>query len=203
MATALSIRSRILSVAEEEFRTQGYSKTTMDHLAELLGMSKKTLYEHFRSKEQLAEAMIKELSDAIAKIQIEVLDSDANTIEKLYRIGAEMQKCLLTLTSVKLLTDLRRNAPELWQKIKEVRNKKIRTLWNNLMTEGKHKGYFRKELNTEVFITIHMASVEKLLDTEFMLTNELTFAQSRADLLDIFLHGILTEKGRIAESKFL
>ena len=171
----------------------------MDHLAESLGISKKTLYEHFRSKEQLAEAMLKEISDAIARIHHEVMGSDLNTVEKLHRIGQEMQKCLLTLASVKLLSDLRRNAPHLWQKIKEVRNKKIRSLWENLFTEGIRKGYFRKELNTELFITIHMASVEKLLDTEFMLANEQSFSQSRSDLLDIFLNGILTEKGRKIE----
>ncbi|MFI5263297.1 MAG: TetR/AcrR family transcriptional regulator, partial [Candidatus Kapaibacterium sp.] len=177
------------------------SQTTMDQLAESLGMSKKTLYLHFRSKEQLAEAMLKEISDAIGKIHEKVMGSELNTVEKLYRIGKEMQQCLLTIGSVKLLGDLQRNAPHLWQKIKEVRNKKIRSLWENLLAEGMRKGYFRKEINTEIFVTIHMASVERLLDTEFMLSNELSFSQSKSDLLDIFLNGILTEKGRKTESK--
>ncbi len=202
MAKRSLIRSRILAAAEEEFRSQGYSQTTMDHLAEILGMSKKTLYEHFRSKEQLAEAMIKDISEAIGKIQEEILKTEVNTVEKIFLAGQSMQKCLLTLTSVKLLGDLRRNAPDLWKKIGEVRNKKIRTLWGNLLSEGMRKGYFRKELNTEVFITIHMASVERLLDSEFMLTNEHSFTQSRADLMDIFLNGILTDKGRKTESQY-
>jgi len=197
-----SIKSRILSVAEDEFRTQGYSQTTMDHLAELLGMSKKTLYEHFRSKEQLAEAMIKDISVAIGKIHAEVMETDANTVEKIHLIGQKMQKCMQTVASVTLLGDLRRNAPELWLKIKEVKNKKILALWGNLLSEGMHKGYFRKELNTEVFITIYMASVERLFDPEFMLSTELSFTQARSQLLDIFLNGILTDKGRKAESKY-
>jgi AcrR family transcriptional regulator len=202
MAKSSAIRSRILTAAEEQFRIQGYSQTTMDHLSQSLGMSKKTLYEHFRSKEQLAEAMLKDISNAIGKIHEEVMETESNTVEKLHLIGQRMKKCLLTLASVKLLGDLQRNAPNLWKKIKEVRNKKIRALWTNLLSEGMRKGYFRKELNTEIFITAHMASVERLLDTEFMLSNELSFSQSRTDLLDIFLNGILTEKGRKAESKY-
>ncbi len=196
------IRSRILSVAEEQFRTQGYSQTTMDQLAELLGMSKKTLYEHFDSKEQLAEAMIEEISLAISKINEEVMKQNVNTVEKLHLIGQGMQKCLLTLASVKLLSDLRRNAPELWMKLKEIRNEKIRKNWSNLLAEGMRKGYFRKELNVEIFITIHMASVERLLDSEVMLSSGRSFTQSRTDLLDIFLNGILTDKGRMIESEY-
>jgi AcrR family transcriptional regulator len=202
MSKHSATKSRILAAAEEQFRTQGYSQTTMDELAESLGMSKKTLYEHFRSKEQLAEAMLKDISDSIGKIHDTVMGSDANTVEKLHLIGQEMQKCLLTVASVKLLADLRRNAPHLWLKIKEVKNKKIQSLWRNLLGEGMQKGYFRKELNTEIFIAIHMASVERLLDTEFMLTSDQSFSQSRAEVLDIFLNGILTEKGRKAESKY-
>ena len=105
MEKDISVRSRILAAAEQQFRTQGYSQTTMDDLAESLGMSKKTLYEHFRSKEQLAEAMLKEISDAIGKIHEEVMGLDLNTVEKLNRIGKEMQQCLLTIASVKLLAD--------------------------------------------------------------------------------------------------
>jgi AcrR family transcriptional regulator len=202
MAKQDPIRTRILAVAEEQFRTQGYSQTTMDHLAEILGMSKKTLYEHFRSKEQIAEAMIKDISAAIGKIHTEVMKSNANTVEKIYLIGKGMQKCLLTIGSVKLLGDLKRNAPELWQKIKEVKNQKIRTLWGNLLEEGMRKGYFRKEINAELFMTIHMASIERLIEGDFMLANEQSFGKLRIDLLDIFLNGILTGKGRDAESKY-
>jgi AcrR family transcriptional regulator len=202
MTKSASIRSRILSVAEEQFRTLGYSKTTMDQLAQSLGMSKKTLYEYFRSKEKLAEAMIKDISDAIGKIQDEVMKSEISTVEKIFRMGQGMQKCLLTVASVSLLSDLRRNAPELWQKLREVRNQKIRRVWENLLTEGIENGYFRKEINKEIFITIHMASVERLLDREFMLNSELSFTQARADVLDIFLNGILTDKGRKSGKKF-
>ncbi|MDP4221357.1 MAG: TetR/AcrR family transcriptional regulator [Bacteroidota bacterium] len=202
MAKRSSIKSRILSVAEEQFRTQGYSQTTMDHLAELLGMSKKTLYEHFRSKQQLAEAMIDDISKAIWKIQDEVIKGDGNPVAKLHRMGQEMQKCLLTVASVKLLDDLRRNAPELWQQIREIRTQKIRQMWSHLLAEGMRKGYIRKELNTEIFVAIHMASVERLLSSDLMFHSEQSFASSRTDLLDIFLNGILTDKGRDAESKY-
>src|ERR1035437_2727022 len=49
---------RILDAARVHLFTYGYSALTMDNLAAELGMSKKTLYVHFPSKDALVEALI-------------------------------------------------------------------------------------------------------------------------------------------------
>ena len=46
-------RQRILRVAMTFFLAHGFSRVTMDEIARELGMSKKTLYQHFESKESL------------------------------------------------------------------------------------------------------------------------------------------------------
>jgi AcrR family transcriptional regulator len=50
-------RAEILTAAAELFRARGYRATTLEELARRLGMSKKTLYGHFRSKEDLLAAI--------------------------------------------------------------------------------------------------------------------------------------------------
>ena len=51
------MRSEILTAAAELFRARGYRATTLEDLARRLGISKKTLYGHFRSKEDLLAAI--------------------------------------------------------------------------------------------------------------------------------------------------
>jgi AcrR family transcriptional regulator len=51
------VRAEILTAAAELFRARGYRATTLDELARRLGISKKTLYGHFRSKEDLLAAI--------------------------------------------------------------------------------------------------------------------------------------------------
>ena len=58
MADELDIKDRILTRAEEMFLRFGYSKVTMDEIAANLGMSKKTLYKFFPSKEELVREII-------------------------------------------------------------------------------------------------------------------------------------------------
>src|SRR3954471_21859596 len=54
--TENEVRNRILTEARGLFFRYGFSRVTMDEAAETLGMSKKTLYRHFPSKEDLLEA---------------------------------------------------------------------------------------------------------------------------------------------------
>ena len=46
-------RSRILDAAYKLFRRQGYNRVTMDDIAEAAKLTKRTLYHHFNSKDQL------------------------------------------------------------------------------------------------------------------------------------------------------
>ncbi len=191
-------QERILNAAEEQFRMQGYSQTTMDHLAEQLGMSKKTLYENFRSKEQIAAAMISRIGETVHKTHQEIIASNANTIEKLLMLSQKLRQCLITITSPALLNDLKRNAPELWQQIKAVRNERIRTIWGYLLREGMEKGYFRQEINSELFIMLLMISSERLLDGGMESLGSESYIKLKTDLMDIFLNGILSVEGRDA-----
>ena len=51
------MRSEILTAAAELFRARGYRATTLEDLGRRLRISKKTLYGHFRSKEDLLAAI--------------------------------------------------------------------------------------------------------------------------------------------------
>jgi AcrR family transcriptional regulator len=51
------VRAEILTAAAELFRARGYRASTLEELARRLGISKKTLYGHFRSKEDLLAAI--------------------------------------------------------------------------------------------------------------------------------------------------
>ena len=51
--SAEQTRARVLEAAYKLFRRQGYSRVTMDNIAETASLTKRTLYHHFNSKDQL------------------------------------------------------------------------------------------------------------------------------------------------------
>ena len=54
-------RAAILDAAAEEFRTHGFQETSMDRVAEVAQVSKRTVYKHFPSKDDLYRAITHEL----------------------------------------------------------------------------------------------------------------------------------------------
>lgn len=54
-------REAIVRAAVEEFRAAGYEATSMDRIAEVAGVSKRTVYNHFPSKEALFSMILEEL----------------------------------------------------------------------------------------------------------------------------------------------
>lgn len=53
-------RKRILEAAYRLFRRQGYSRVTMDEIAETARLTKRTLYHHFESKDRLLAEVLAE-----------------------------------------------------------------------------------------------------------------------------------------------
>ena len=62
-------RDMILDAATAAFRDEGFECTSMDRIADLSGSSKRTVYNHFGSKESLFQAVIERLFDHVAELK--------------------------------------------------------------------------------------------------------------------------------------
>lgn len=60
-------RKAILTAARELFGDQGFHATTMEGIAEAIGMAKGAVYHHFRTKEAIFEAVFEEASQDIVR----------------------------------------------------------------------------------------------------------------------------------------
>jgi AcrR family transcriptional regulator len=61
-------RTRILDIARDLITTQGYGSTSIADIAEKLGTSKSALYYHFKSKEEILDAILAEPLAALSEL---------------------------------------------------------------------------------------------------------------------------------------
>ena len=61
---AAGTRTRILDIARDLIAAQGYSSTSIAQIAEKLGTSKAALYYHFKSKEEILDALLSQPIEA-------------------------------------------------------------------------------------------------------------------------------------------
>ena len=77
-------RNEILDVAEELFVTKGYDKTSTNDILERIGIARGTLYYHFKSKEDILNAMIERINEAlIAKVRVIASDTKISVIDRI------------------------------------------------------------------------------------------------------------------------
>ena len=79
-------RDQILRAAADLFRERGYPASTVDLIAARLGMSKASLYTHFRAKEEMLAAISRETIEAFTRDLGLVLASRLPAEDKLRRV---------------------------------------------------------------------------------------------------------------------
>ena len=76
-------RKEILDVAEELFVTKGYDKTSTNDILDRIGIARGTLYYHFKSKEDILNAIIERInSSLIARAQTIASDTSVPVIDR-------------------------------------------------------------------------------------------------------------------------
>ena len=119
-------KKAILEAARNEFRDNGYRNTTMERIAVVAKVSKRTVYNHFPSKEDLFDAILESFKQSILSHSFPEYDSKKSLKSQLYNIiNNEMQIFLsdeyLTLSRV-LTAELIRTperAYNYWYEIKK------------------------------------------------------------------------------------
>jgi AcrR family transcriptional regulator len=81
-----AVRAQILRAAADLFRERGYQASTVEHIAARLGMSKASLYNHFRAKEEMLAAISRETIETFTRDLNLVLGSRLDPVEKLRRM---------------------------------------------------------------------------------------------------------------------
>lgn len=98
-------RDRVLDAAWRVFVRHGYARATMDEIAAAAGVSKRTVYDHFTSKERLFGAIVRrrrdEMLSGIAVGRLDERDPDAALTEFGTRhLGMAMSPAVLELYRV-------------------------------------------------------------------------------------------------------
>jgi AcrR family transcriptional regulator len=195
------VLTRIVRQARAHFFEHGYCQCTMDDLAAELGMSKKTLYVHFPSKEALMAAVIDDLSREIrASADALFTNRQLNFAEKL-RGFAEGMVERLTKTNPRLLRDLQRFAPELYEKAAAMREKNIPYVFGRFIEEGQLAGMVRPDVRPDFAVAFLLSAMNGLVQPAVMDRLGLAPRDIVPRAIELFFGGLLTPAGRQEHEK--
>lgn len=186
-----STLKRVLDTATQLFNLRGYKSVTMDDLAKSLGMSKRTLYQYFSSKEEVAAYVVNEILQEINRAMDQVQLSP-DPIRGIRETIEQVKGNLLQLNPI-FMDDLKRYLPELWERLEDIRGNKFKLLVESALCEAQLQGY-RLAFNPRVSAAILVASAQAVIQPEFIIRNGFTVSEVADTLIGIFISGLSASK---------
>ncbi|MFZ7101749.1 MAG: TetR/AcrR family transcriptional regulator [Peptococcaceae bacterium] len=183
------IKERILSAFLELSRIKGFYRVTMDELAAEAGLSKRTLYRYFHSKDEIIEAALDKFMAGMA-VKIEELVAVQRTPDEMvkYILDAFYQGGQI-ISNPLVLDDLRQHYPRYWKRIDDFRVAKVQNIIRVCLND-RNKAYTR-ELDPRIVTTAVLAAIRAVVNPEFIITNGLTFEETVRQLLEFLQYGFM------------
>jgi len=167
----------------------------MDDLAEELGMSKKTLYAHFPSKTALLEAVIADKFHEVEAGLNEISSAKSINFTTKLQLLLECVERQLEEIQPAFVRDMRREAPEVFRRIEDLRREKFQLHFGKLFNEGRKSGLIRKDIPANLIIEILLAAVHGVLNPHKIEELKLTPKGAFTAILRVVLEGAAIGRG--------
>jgi AcrR family transcriptional regulator len=191
---------RILAAAREILLRERYSGLTMDGLAFALGMSKRTLYVNFPSKDAIVSAITAATGATIRRQVGAVLDGPGGFPDKLEALFGIVAAHFGALRP-DFLEDLQRFAPHLLREIDALKERNIPLLFSRVLALGVEQGMVRADVDVSFLTEYWLQVIKGVHDPAVLARTGLTPQAAFEKALDLFFCGLLTPAGR-AQSRW-
>lgn len=197
----MELKERILTDADELFCTFGVKRITMDDIARQLGISKKTIYQHFKDKNELVYTLFQNMLEKHMKVMDAHTAIATNAVEEVFLVVTRLQEMLSKMNPM-IFYDLQRYHPEAWALFKNFRYAYMKDCLMKNLKWGVDEGYFRKELNPEVMALMRLEQVDMIFNQIAFPPGKYMISEVMTEITEHYLYGLCTLKGHKLINKY-
>jgi AcrR family transcriptional regulator len=189
-------RDKIIAVAGEYFFKNGHRSITMDALADMIGVSKKTIYVYFPTKVAILEAVMNKKFELIfTTLENTRKAHEANTVECFLAVLERWQE-LLSYVAPVFWHDIQKDVSSFLESSAERRRKIIQGIFGRIIRDGIAQHDFRSDMNPEFVADIILASIEGILRSVRCTEYNISPRELLLTLVRLIVEGSLTDSGR-------
>ena len=194
------LQLRIIEQATPMFLHYGIKAVTMDMIAARLGMSKRTLYENFKEKNELLLACLEKAEDDRNMRLKNYYAQRQNVIELLLNVHEDILRFMRNASPAYFI-DMERYYPKVYDRYereKEIHKRAI----VDLLREGIGEGMIRDDINLEIVGTLLSLQFELLKNSDQIFKSKYTFTEIFETIFKSFIRGIATPEGVCYTNEF-
>lgn len=163
----------------------------MDDLARRLGISKRTLYEHFSSKVDILDSIIDvTLAEFDEQTRRILTNSDLTLLEKIRKVIVVVPEHN-DFYDLRILEQLKRTYPTQWERV----NRELHQ-WDDLkglLEEGIRTGVI-KNVNIDLLMRLIIDASNATMDRQFFLAHSISLTEVFESIVDVLLMGMVEKK---------
>ena len=190
------MKEEIVKRALNDFMQYGFKTFTMNDLESKMGISKKTLYEHFPSKNDLVEAVLDyalDMSMSCKNVEAFV-QGEGSVIENVYRNQKKVKE-IFNINSDRPIWELQKYYSKTYERMEIEFAKSDARFIDKRLEKGWQEGLFREDINVNFYKTFY-SSVQRLRSVANTFPErEFPFWDTIYTLMEYFFRILVNEKG--------
>lgn len=178
---ASNIPERITLACRRLAVRHGFYRLTVDELAREAGISKRTLYRYYRSKEEIIESTLDYFTREMLQDTDRLLEKEKDPtllLKSAMELLADKGRFIINPVS---MYDLEKYYPHLWRKIDQFRAMRIKQVIGMLSAQDPYPEALAN-INPTILTAIIASSIQAVLNPTFILENHLTFEEAAGQL---------------------
>lgn len=188
------MKCKILEKASEMFLSLGFKSVTMDDISGELGVSKKTIYSHFRTKNKLVEETTFYVFNKVCNGIDAICNKKHNSIKELFEIKEFVFSNLKDEKSSPQY-QLQKFFPEIHEKMKKKHFGVMKKCVDENLSRGIKDGLFRPSLDKDFITRIYFTGINGLKDQNIFPDNQFKRKELMSNYLEYHVRAIATQKG--------
>ncbi|MGE5626630.1 MAG: TetR/AcrR family transcriptional regulator [Solirubrobacterales bacterium] len=186
------MRQKIINVAMDLFKNQGFSQTTMEQIADETDIARKTLYNYFPVKEAIVDEYVREISKELAKETFDIIESLPDTKSRLLTALKNTYSWVednAEITGICINYRLR-------NMFKDMEGKKTETGTQSILIKiirmGQQTGEIRSDISVRLLVA-HLDILRGSITFEWLNdSSSFDLNEEIAKMVDLFLYGAST-----------
>ncbi|MFE6074821.1 TetR/AcrR family transcriptional regulator [Paenibacillus sp. JNUCC31] len=185
---------QIYSVSFQLFSKFGFQKVSVNEIAQHAKVSPATIYNYFRTKEQLYSDMLMNWMDKQLEQYENILDSELSFPEKTKEI------MMMEAKNLKMISDEFQKTPSpemsgLVELMESYTEQKIMQFYMRFVAMGKQEGYIQRDQTVEM-ITMYFTMYKNELGRYWKASNQEAVTQNMDQLMDLFFYGLVGQRNK-------
>lgn len=190
----MEMKNRITEKARELFMRYGIKSITMDEISTQMGISKKTIYQHFEDKDALVLEVFKQVMEQNKANIIQSKQVAENAVHEQFLCSDVVSEMFAHMNPM-LLFDMQRFHPTVHEQFEKYKKEFVIQFIRENIERGIQEEVYRPGMDVHLISWLILESNFICMHQPQIRDNITNLAKVEKELTDFFLHALSTTKG--------